>query len=152
LSRLFACTTTAPGGVLSRKKASIASDLRRGFQLAHNSDASARMVGGSSDRLRTLSVCASSIQAMRKPSSDLIDSAVWSMTRSIRWISSSAPSSPFCRGLGGLAPAAIEDRIRRRDPRRGGGVFRAHDADQNIDRRPGMGPRHQTDSVMELGI
>jgi hypothetical protein len=56
------------------------------------------------------------------------------------------------QGLGGLAPAAIEDRIRRRDPRRGGGVFRAHDADQNIDRRPGMGPRHQTDSVMELGI
>ncbi len=31
------------------------------------------MVGRSSERLRALRVCASSIQAMRKPSSDLID-------------------------------------------------------------------------------
>ena len=31
------------------------------------------MVGRSSDRLRALRFCASSIQAMRKPSSDLIE-------------------------------------------------------------------------------
>ena len=33
------------------------------------------------------------------------------------------PIVAVLQGLGGLAPAAIEDRIRRRDPRRGGGVF-----------------------------
>jgi hypothetical protein len=54
----------------------MASERRLGFQLAHNSECSARMVGRSNERLRALKVCASSIQAMRKPSGDLMDSEV----------------------------------------------------------------------------
>ena len=46
----------------------------RAFQLAHSSEPSLRMVGRSSERLRALRFCASSIQAIRKPSSDLMDS------------------------------------------------------------------------------
>ena len=52
----------------------MASDLRLGFQLAHISEPSTRMVGRSSARERCESVCASSIQATRKPSRDLMDS------------------------------------------------------------------------------
>src|ERR1700688_3196815 len=76
LSRQLALTTIEPGGLRARKKSSMASDLRRGFQLAHSCDASARMVGRNSDRLRALKFCASSTQAILKPSSDLIDSDV----------------------------------------------------------------------------
>src|SRR5262249_31749712 len=47
-----------------------------GFQLAHSSDPSFRIVGRNNDKLRALSVCASSTHATSKPSSDLIDSAV----------------------------------------------------------------------------
>src|SRR5262249_42039606 len=50
--------------------------LPAGFQLAHSSDPSFRIVGRNNDRLRALSVCASSTHATSKPSSDLIDSAV----------------------------------------------------------------------------
>jgi hypothetical protein len=66
----------APAGFRARKKSSIASDFRLGFQLAHSSESAARMVGRSSARLRALSDCASSTQAMRNPSSDLMESAV----------------------------------------------------------------------------
>jgi len=59
-----------------RKKSSMASLFRRGFQLAQSSDPSLRIVGRNNDRLRALRVCASSTHAMSKPSSDLIDSAV----------------------------------------------------------------------------
>src|ERR1700704_4808248 len=76
LSRQLALTTIAPAGFLARKKSSIESDLRRGFQLAHSSDPSARMVGRNRERLRALKFCASSTRAILKPSSDLIDSAV----------------------------------------------------------------------------
>ena len=44
-------------------------------------------------------------------------------------------------GLRGLAPAAIEDRVGGGDARRMGGVFRAHDADEGIDRRPRVASR-----------
>ena len=73
MSRQLALTRMAPSGFLARKKSSIASTLRRGFHEAHNSEPSARMVGRNNARLRALSDCASSIQAMRKPSSDLIE-------------------------------------------------------------------------------
>jgi hypothetical protein len=76
VTRQLAFTTVAPAGFRARKKSSMASDFRRGFQLDHSSEASARMVGRSNDRLRALSVWASSTQAIRNPSSDLIDSEV----------------------------------------------------------------------------
>jgi glycosidase len=63
-------------GFFWRKNSSMASFFRRGFQLAHSSDPSFRIVGRNNDRLRALRVCASSTHAMSKPSSDLIDSAV----------------------------------------------------------------------------
>jgi hypothetical protein len=40
--------------------------------------------------------------------------------------------------LRGLAPAAIQDRIGRGDPRRRCRIFRPHDADQDIERGPGL--------------
>jgi hypothetical protein len=54
----------------------MASLLRRGFQFAHSCEPSVRIVGRSNDRERWLSVCASSTQAILKPSRLLIDSAV----------------------------------------------------------------------------
>src|ERR1700730_8688745 len=75
LSRQLDFTTTALSGLAPRKNWSIASDLRRGFQLAQISEPSVRMVGRNSAKLLWLRVWASSIQAMPKPSSDLIDSA-----------------------------------------------------------------------------
>ena len=47
--------------------------VERGFQLAHSSDPSFRIVGRNNDRLRALRVCASSTHATSKPSSDLIE-------------------------------------------------------------------------------
>ena len=41
-------------------------------------------------------------------------------------------------GLRRLAPAPIQDGVSRGDPRRGRGVFRAHDADKDIDCGSGM--------------
>jgi hypothetical protein len=66
----------ALSGFLIRRNSSTASDLRRGFQHAHNSLSGARIVGRNSVRLLALSAWASSTQARLKPSSDLIDSAV----------------------------------------------------------------------------
>ncbi len=68
LSRQFAFTTTALSGFFWRKNSSMASFFRRGFQLAHSSDPSFRMVGRNNDRLRALSVCASSTHATSNPS------------------------------------------------------------------------------------
>src|ERR1700753_976638 len=48
------------------------------------------------------------------------------------------------QGLRRLAPTAIEDRIRRRNPRRCGGRLRAHDADQDLDCLPGVTARDRT--------
>src|SRR5262249_10141449 len=76
MSRQFAFTTTALAGFFWRRNSSIASFFLRGFQLAQSSDSSFRIVGRNNDRLRALSVCASSTHATSKPSSDLIDSAV----------------------------------------------------------------------------
>ena len=39
-----------------------------------------------------------------------------------------------------LAPAAIEDRVRSRHTRGGRCVLAAHDADQHVDRGPGVAP------------
>ena len=69
----------------------------------------------------------------------------WTMTRSIRWISSRAPSSPFSQRLHGLAPAAIEDRVGGRDARGRRRILASHDADQHIDRRPGVAARQRAD-------
>src|SRR6185437_361661 len=44
-----------------------------------------------------------------------------------------------------FAPAAIEDRRRGRNARRGGRVLGLHDADQGIDRRAGVAARDRTD-------
>ncbi len=78
MSRQFALITIAPSGLRVRRKSSTASDLRLGFQLAQSSEPSARIVGRSKARLRALRLCASSTQAILNPSSDLIESAVWS--------------------------------------------------------------------------
>ena len=43
--------------------------------------------------------------------------------------------------LRGLAPAAVQDRIGGGDARGMRGVFRAHDADKDVDRRLGMAAR-----------
>ena len=47
--------------------------------------------------------------------------------------------------LRGLAPAAIQDRIGRGDPRRRCRIFRPHDADQDIERGPGVAARQRAD-------
>src|SRR4051812_24245286 len=47
--------------------------------------------------------------------------------------------------LRGLAPAAIKDRIGGGDARGRGGVLGAHDADQDVDRRPGIAARQRAD-------
>jgi len=44
-------------------------------------------------------------------------------------------------GLRGLAPAAIENRVGGGDARRMGRVFRAHDADKDVDRRSRVASR-----------
>jgi hypothetical protein len=75
LSRQLAFTTVALSGFFWRKNSSIASFFLRGFQFAQSSDPSSRIVGRNNDRLRALSVCASSTHATSKPSRDLIDSA-----------------------------------------------------------------------------
>ena len=49
-------------------------------------------------------------------------------------------------------PAAIQDGVRGGDPRGRGGVFRSHDADQDIERRPGMAAASDRISVGVLGI
>jgi hypothetical protein len=46
--------------------------------------------------------------------------------------------------LRGLAPAAIQDRVGGRDARGGCGIFRTHDAGQNIDRSAAVTPRQRT--------
>src|ERR1044072_6492117 len=77
LSRQLASTTTAPVGFsVPRSMKSTASVLRLAFQLNHNSEPEARIVGRSRVKLVEDSVCASSHHARLKPSSDLIDSAV----------------------------------------------------------------------------
>ena len=64
LWRQLASTTIAPSGFSERKNSSMASLFRRGFQLAHISEPSTRMVGRRSASERCESVCASSIHAM----------------------------------------------------------------------------------------
>ena len=44
-------------------------------------------------------------------------------------------------GLRGFAPAAIQNGVRGGYFRGGGGVLRSHDADQDIERGPGMAAR-----------
>jgi hypothetical protein len=45
--------------------------------------------------------------------------------------------------LRGLALAAIQDRVGGRDARGGCGIFRTHDAGQDIDRRAAVAPRQR---------
>src|SRR5215813_10200772 len=49
------------------------------------------------------------------------------------------------QGLRGLAPSAVEDRVRGRDARGVGGVLRSYHADQAIDRGPGVAACDRTD-------
>ena len=46
--------------------------------------------------------------------------------------------------LGGFAPAAIEDGVRRRNARRGGCILAPHDGDKDPDGGPGMALRQRT--------
>jgi len=54
-------------------------------------------------------------------------------------------------GLHRLAPAAIENRGRRRNTRRGRRVLCPHDADQHVDGRPGVAARERADFGEGLG-
>src|SRR3979411_3325776 len=51
------------------------------------------------------------------------------------------PVGAVLDGLRGLAPAAIQDGVRSRNPRRRRRLGIAHDADKNIERGPGMAAR-----------
>ena len=49
------------------------------------------------------------------------------------------------QGLHGLAPAAIENRVRGQNACRSGCIFRAHDANQHIDGAPCVATRQRAD-------
>src|SRR4030081_2265393 len=48
-------------------------------------------------------------------------------------------------GLRGLAPATVQNGVGGRYPRGGSSIFRAHDADQNVERGPGVTARQRAD-------
>jgi hypothetical protein len=66
------------------------------------------------------------------------------MTRSILWISSSAPSSLLPTGWVAL-PQPIQDGIGGGNLCGGGGIRRSHHADQDIERGPGIAARQRSD-------
>jgi hypothetical protein len=109
LSRQFAFTTTALAGLFWRKNSSMASFFRRGFQLAHSSDPSFRIVGRNNDRLRALRVCASSTHAMSKPSRPLERVRLWDGVRGWKLRQKRLLSAVFCWAfpVGGRHAAAL---------------------------------------------